>query len=254
MKYLDGHPHISKYAPHVERTLEFLWVFLLTAAAQTQISPGPWRRQAWGWGDKQGTSMAKGQPHRYHFMPLPTLGQSSEMEKPAGACGAGGQSIPPVRVCVCSHLIHNHHRLSHLSHHSGGTGQPPACPTPPSTRWACRQPCLGEEGGSREASWEEGVSCGFREDLYSLLIDFFAYSPTGLHCSFSALPWAWGWVFKDAQWPKSCVLTQQNTASPGSALLPKMQAQPWAHPRGTSGVLIHYTSVSRRNPSLSCHS
>lgn len=166
--------------------------------------------------------MAKGQPHRYHFMPLPTLGQSSEMEKPAGACGAGGQSIPPVRVCVCSHLIHNHHRLSHLSHHSGGTGQPPACPTPPSTRWACRQPYLGEEGGSREASWEEGVSCGFREDLYSLLIDFFAYSPTGLHCSFSALPWAWGWVFKDAQWPKSCVLTQQNTASPGSALLPKM--------------------------------
>lgn len=98
------------------------------------------------------------------------------MEKQAGACGAEDQSILPVPVSMCSHLIHNPHRLSHLSHRSDGTGQPPACPA---HAGHAGSPPWGEAGGSREASWEKGVSCSFREDLYSLLIDFFAYSPTG---------------------------------------------------------------------------
>lgn len=99
------------------------------------------------------------------------------MEKQAGACGAEDQSILPVPVSTCSHLIHNHHRLSHFSHRSDGTGQPPACPAP-------SQHTLGMQAalpGVRQqgASWEKGASCSFREDLYSLLIDFFAYSPKG---------------------------------------------------------------------------
>lgn len=121
-------------------------------------------------------------------------------------------------------------------------------PPPPSPPWG-------------EASWEKEVSCSSREDLYSLLIDFPAYSPTGaallIFCTphFLHSPGHGAGLSKMQGGQNQCVLTLQHPGSPCS-VLPKMQAQPWVPPRGSStcSALIHYTSVSRRNPSPSCHS
>lgn len=173
--YLDGHTHISKYTPHVERAL---WSFHGFSSSQRQLRLRlPLGSKLGAGGTSKGHQWQR-DSHTGTTDPChsTTLGQRSEMEKQAGACGAEDQSILPVPVSMCSHLIHNPPTLSHLSHPSDGTGQPPACPA---HAGHAGSPPWGEAGGSREASWEKGVSCSFREDLYSLLIDFFAYSPTG---------------------------------------------------------------------------
>lgn len=89
--------------------------------------------------------------------------------------GAETQSILPVPVCAAtpSTITTGCHTcpvtlmaqdslllVLPLPAQAGHAGSPPWC-----------------EAG--QASWGKGVSCSFREDLYSLLIDFFAYSPTG---------------------------------------------------------------------------
>lgn len=127
------------------------------------------------------------------------------------------------------------------------------CHTVPSLWWHRTASCVscplpahawGEAGGQLG----EGGSCSFREDLYSLLIDVLLTAPQwlhSLHSSFSALPWAWGWVFKAAQWPKSVCADPAKHRQPLHCA-PQSAGRALGTPRGTGRARAVPLSIIHR--------